>query len=185
MPQDWFVNRGGQQRQGPISASELQSLAKSGKLDPDDLVWKEGMAQWLPARKVKGLFATTPPPLPPIPPPITSPTSSVPPSIAPTEQAIPQSQSGSMAVLVLTIIAGFFSVFVGGCTAATHEGVARFGEGVSDFQRKYGDPSGSPSKTRKDASEIREAGSKYAILGFLQAVLGVSGGVYAFRKYNS
>jgi cytochrome b subunit of formate dehydrogenase len=90
-----------------------------------------------------------------------------------------------MAVLVLTILGGFLSVFVGGCTAATHEGVAKFGEGVSDLQRKYGDRSGSATKTRKDAAEIRDAGSRYMILGVFQAVLGVSGGVYAFRKYNS
>jgi hypothetical protein len=31
----------------------------------------------------------------------------------------------------------------------------------------------------------REQGSKLAMLGFLQAVLGVAGGIYGFQKYNS
>lgn len=89
-----------------------------------------------------------------------------------------------MPVLVLTIIGGFPSVFVGGRTGAVHEGVAKFGENVSDFERQYG-KSGDAAKTRKEAAEVREQGSKYVLLGFLQAILGVAGGVYAFRRYNS
>ncbi|MCS7306111.1 MAG: DUF4339 domain-containing protein [Thermoguttaceae bacterium] len=41
---------------GPVSAAELKALADGGKLQPDDLVWREGMADWVPARRVKGLF---------------------------------------------------------------------------------------------------------------------------------
>ena len=70
MSSQWHYTEKGQQR-GPISAEELKSRASSKTLDPDDLVWKEGMAEWLPARKIKGLFATPPattesppPPLP-------------------------------------------------------------------------------------------------------------------------
>lgn len=52
----WYYNQGGQQR-GPISDSQLKRLASGGQLRPADLIWKEGLAQWVPASKVKGLFA--------------------------------------------------------------------------------------------------------------------------------
>ena len=71
MSSQWHYTEKGQQR-GPISADELKSRAATGALAPEDLVWKEGMAEWLPARSVKGLFAVppsttaSPPPLPPL-----------------------------------------------------------------------------------------------------------------------
>ena len=52
-----------------MSNSELKALAESGRLKPTDNVWKEGLAEWIPASKVKGLFPPSPPPLPPSPPP--------------------------------------------------------------------------------------------------------------------
>ncbi|MBW3598794.1 MAG: DUF4339 domain-containing protein [Planctomycetes bacterium] len=42
---------------GPVTAAYIAGMAKSGKLRPDDLVWREGMEDWRPARVVKGLFA--------------------------------------------------------------------------------------------------------------------------------
>jgi hypothetical protein len=48
---------------GPLSEEELKTLATSGKLKPTDKVRREGMTNWLPAGRVKGLFANaTPPP---------------------------------------------------------------------------------------------------------------------------
>jgi hypothetical protein len=52
---EWYYAHDGQQA-GPVSALELKQLADAGKLRPDDLVWQEGMKDWSPARKVKGLF---------------------------------------------------------------------------------------------------------------------------------
>jgi len=52
---EWYYAHDGQQA-GPISALELKQLADAGRLRPDDLVWQEGMKDWTPARKVKGLF---------------------------------------------------------------------------------------------------------------------------------
>jgi len=78
MTREWHYSKGGQQH-GPISHDELKALAESGQLQPGDLVWKEGMDGWLPASKVKGLFALDvqrigPPPMPsgatPTPPPM-------------------------------------------------------------------------------------------------------------------
>lgn len=41
---------------GPISSAELKEMAQCGELERDDLLWREGMQRWAPARKVKGLF---------------------------------------------------------------------------------------------------------------------------------
>ncbi len=72
MASSYYYARGNQ-RFGPVSGSQLKELAASGQLAPDDLVWKEGMAGWEPAKKLKGLFAAEPasappPPLPTSPP---------------------------------------------------------------------------------------------------------------------
>ena len=66
MAKVWMAVVEGKQH-GPLSNSELKSLADGKRLQPTDLVWKDGMAEWVPASKIKGLFPTTPPPLPPIP----------------------------------------------------------------------------------------------------------------------
>jgi hypothetical protein len=42
---------------GPVTAAYIAGMARSGKLRPEDLVWREGMEDWRPARVVKGLFA--------------------------------------------------------------------------------------------------------------------------------
>ncbi len=65
MPSRWLYQVNGTQH-GPVSSRELAELARRGGLRPDDLVRKEGAAEWQLAGKVKGLFpATEPPPSPP------------------------------------------------------------------------------------------------------------------------
>lgn len=59
MSAKWFVRRGEQDTKGPFTAEQLKIAAASGKLLPDDLLWKEGLVDWVPASKVKGLSATT------------------------------------------------------------------------------------------------------------------------------
>ncbi len=56
MADDWYYSVG-DQRSGPVSPAELKRVADAGHLQPTDLVWKDGMAQWVQARAVKGLFA--------------------------------------------------------------------------------------------------------------------------------
>ncbi|MDM4770807.1 DUF4339 domain-containing protein [Solimonas sp. SE-A11] len=72
----WYAN--GTQQQGPVSAQELKRIAAGGGLQPDALLWREGMAEWIAASSVRGLLpvaeATHPaspasPPAPPPPPP--------------------------------------------------------------------------------------------------------------------
>ena len=59
MPTEWFYSKSGQQL-GPIPSEQLKQLATSGQLQPSDLVWKDGMGQWVEARKIKGLFPAQP-----------------------------------------------------------------------------------------------------------------------------
>lgn len=64
----WWYARG-QNKFGPHTSSELKALAASGQIVASDMIWKEGLANWLPASSVKGLIpgslsATAPPPLP-------------------------------------------------------------------------------------------------------------------------
>ena len=43
---------------------QLKQSAASGQLQPSDLVWKDGMGQWIEARKIKGLFLVKAKPVP-------------------------------------------------------------------------------------------------------------------------
>jgi TM2 domain-containing membrane protein YozV len=54
--QEWYYSVDGD-RQGPISAGELKKLADAGTIKPGDLVWKDGMTDWVQAKSIKGLFA--------------------------------------------------------------------------------------------------------------------------------
>lgn len=63
----WFLGIGGQQ-QGPFDLSGLQIRVRDGSLTRSTLVWKQGLANWVPAESVpelQALFAAAPPPLPP------------------------------------------------------------------------------------------------------------------------
>jgi len=82
---EWYVAQG-TGSMGLFSTEDLRRMAGSGELKPDDMLWKTGMQQWVPARSAKNLFPTqagppplpseqaAPPPVPPsIPPPLPSP----------------------------------------------------------------------------------------------------------------
>lgn len=64
---NWFYLDTERQRH-QVTEEQLQSLATSGVIRPDTLVWSDGMAQWLPAgQALPALFAGSvgaPPPLP-------------------------------------------------------------------------------------------------------------------------
>ncbi len=67
-----------QEAKGPVEFATLTSLAASGAIKRETLVWKQGLPAWTPASDVPGLFldvaahAASPPPPPP-PPPAASP----------------------------------------------------------------------------------------------------------------
>ena len=67
----WYYARGGQ-RYGPVEQAELQRLAAAGQLVANDLVWRSGLPDWLPAGQTPELASlfrpSAPPPyVPPIP----------------------------------------------------------------------------------------------------------------------
>ena len=51
----WYYGHNGQQF-GPFTDEQLKQLADSGQLQSTDVVWKKGMAQWVKASQLKGLF---------------------------------------------------------------------------------------------------------------------------------
>ena len=57
MATEWYYSKGGQQH-GPVSPQELKKLAQDGTLQSRDLVWKDGMTDWVPVTQIKGLLTT-------------------------------------------------------------------------------------------------------------------------------
>jgi hypothetical protein len=55
MAADWYLARGGQERVGPLTSQQLKQMAANGQVSGNDLVWKEGMPNWVPASQIKGL----------------------------------------------------------------------------------------------------------------------------------
>lgn len=55
----WFYTRGGK-RMDPVSMAELRRLAAQGFLKPTDMVWREGMPDWIRASAAQGLFEDAP-----------------------------------------------------------------------------------------------------------------------------
>lgn len=61
---EWYHTRKGEQV-GPVDFETLRGMAANGELDAEkDLVWSNGMKDWIAAGKVAGLFDQPPPPLP-------------------------------------------------------------------------------------------------------------------------
>ena len=68
---------------GPVPAAVIKQKVAAGVIGPDDEIWKDGLPDWVPARKVKGLFtagatgsartATAAPAPPPAPEPVPEP----------------------------------------------------------------------------------------------------------------
>jgi hypothetical protein len=111
----WYYSKNGTQL-GPIGTEELQSKLASGEVAPGDLVWKDGMADWLPAGQVAELRAAAPsspvanvqPAAPAEPSPYQSPVAVQSPPQAPTMAAMPGaplSQGFAIASMICGIIA--------------------------------------------------------------------------------
>lgn len=73
---------------GPVSSAEIKRLADSGELAPTDLIWKEGLPNWVAASSIKGLFSATTPAPPPLPT-----------SVGVNEQQNPNSEASAKATL--------------------------------------------------------------------------------------
>lgn len=55
MEKMWHYVKDGTEKFGPISESELRALAAGGGVLPTDLVWTEGMTDWVPYASAPGL----------------------------------------------------------------------------------------------------------------------------------
>jgi uncharacterized RDD family membrane protein YckC len=55
---NWYYVEQGTQT-GPASDEEFNALVQSGKITADTLVWREGMADWLPYRQLQATTAAT------------------------------------------------------------------------------------------------------------------------------
>ena len=63
----WYAGIDGQQA-GPFTQDALKQLIQQGRITQDTLMWKQGMANWDPAKQISELsdfFAPMPPPFPP------------------------------------------------------------------------------------------------------------------------
>jgi len=66
MAEEWYYLNNNE-KVGPVSAARLKKLAATGEIKPSDLVWKEGLTDWVEAKRLKGLFPvakSAPPPIP-------------------------------------------------------------------------------------------------------------------------
>lgn len=55
MAATWFVGRNGE-RSGPFSDDQMRQMAAAGQVRPTDLVWKEGLAGWVPLSSMRELL---------------------------------------------------------------------------------------------------------------------------------
>jgi hypothetical protein len=53
---EWYYAKGNQQ-QGPVSLQAVQEMVRSGQIQPNDLVWNHGMANWQAASQVPEVYA--------------------------------------------------------------------------------------------------------------------------------
>lgn len=74
----WYYADRNREQHGPVSSDELVTHYRFGRVAQDSLVWRDGMAQWLPLRdfadelgltQAPAESAGTPPPVPSAPPP--------------------------------------------------------------------------------------------------------------------
>ena len=56
---NWHYLEGSEQR-GPVTDADLEALFRAGTVRPDTLVWREGMAEWLPYAQAKNPLAGAP-----------------------------------------------------------------------------------------------------------------------------
>jgi hypothetical protein len=59
MNANWFVLNGEEQL-GPYTGEQLVQFASENRIARETMVWAEGMAEWLPAAQIPGLFAAAP-----------------------------------------------------------------------------------------------------------------------------
>jgi len=52
---EWYWMKDGA-KHGPVDTAHLKQLARTGRIEPTDSIWRDGLPDWVPAGKAKGLF---------------------------------------------------------------------------------------------------------------------------------
>jgi hypothetical protein len=62
-PKIWYYSHK-DEKSGPYTSSKIKELAQKGEIDYFDLIWREGLDNWVEARSIEGLFTNknSPPP---------------------------------------------------------------------------------------------------------------------------
>jgi hypothetical protein len=55
VPNNWYVAKNNQPV-GPLTAKQLKEMVDEGEVLPTDMIWREGIPNWVQAQTVKGLF---------------------------------------------------------------------------------------------------------------------------------
>lgn len=106
MSLSWYYADSQRQQQGPVADSWLRNAYERGELAANTLVWREGMAQWLPISQVAAELGITATNLPP-----RMPENYRPKTVAP-------AKSGGSGCLVIGVVLLIGFVVVGGILAA-------------------------------------------------------------------
>ncbi len=119
MSDQWYYGQNGQQK-GPVSVEVMQQLIAGGHLKRDDLVWREGMANWVAAGSVGDLFPESAPTAPTSPVAPVQPAAPVPPSPGATvsyQPVDPQSAAALQSKATTALVLGICSIVPGSCCA--------------------------------------------------------------------
>lgn len=144
MEKQWYIHKDGVQK-GPFTIDQLRQQFNSGLLGPSDMVWTEGMAQWIQAGQLK-LLSAGPAVVPPH---VVG--SSAPPAGAGYQQphyghyaapgAAPKGKGGLIALIVILVaILGLGGFLVFYLLAGPDDGLGSiipFGEGSGSEEHSY------------------------------------------------
>jgi hypothetical protein len=116
----WYYSKNGTQL-GPVAQGELISKLASGEVSPADLVWKDGMPDWVPASQVAELRQNMP--APPTPYPASPPTEAGSPYATPVAPAAPSypvvavvepgKATTAMVLGIISVVTGLFCCLTG------------------------------------------------------------------------
>ncbi|MFO0965501.1 MAG: GYF domain-containing protein [Gemmataceae bacterium] len=56
MTQEWYYTKDRKGKFGPVSPIEMRTLLESGRLRPNDMVWKQGMKEWVPVSAIEDVL---------------------------------------------------------------------------------------------------------------------------------
>ncbi len=112
---EWYYLKSGAQ-QGPVPKESILELARNGELQRADLIWTEGMKDWLPAESVTELGLSR----------IIPPTGSATPGTGASAQAVPN-------YLVWSILTTVFCCLPGGIVAIVYSGKVNTALALGDY----------------------------------------------------